>query len=139
LVLPEDHVCHAASRPTETPLTTTSTDIPDGYAGLDIGPQTIQTISHLVRQCNSVIWNGPLGMFEMPYYAFGTFSVARVVSQCSAAKGTISIVGGGDTASAVMKSGEAAHISHISTGGNATLELLEGKVLPAVAVLDNKE
>lgn len=139
VVLPEDHVCHAHTRPAEAPLTTTSANIPDGYAGLDIGPLTIQSITHLVRQCSSVIWNGPLGMFEMPYYAFGTFSIARVVSQCSAAKGTTSIVGGGDTASAMMKSGEAAHISHISTGGNASLELLEGKVLPAVAVLDNKE
>ncbi|KPA75419.1 putative mitochondrial 3-phosphoglycerate kinase, glycosomal [Leptomonas pyrrhocoris] len=139
VTLTEDHVCHAHLRPADAPLTTTSAEIPDGYAALDIGPQTIQTVSHLVKQCRSVIWNGPLGMFEMPFYAFGTFSVARVVSQCSAAKGTISIVGGGDTASAMMKSGEAAHISHISTGGNASLELLEGKVMPAVVVLDNKE
>ena len=137
--LPEDHVCYAPLRPADAPLTTTSADIADGYAGLDIGPRTIQTVSHLVKRCSSVIWNGPLGMFEMPYYAFGTFSIARVVGQCSAAKGTISIVGGGDTASAMIKSGEAAHISHISTGGNASLELLEGKVLPAVAMLDNKE
>ncbi|KPI85628.1 Phosphoglycerate kinase glycosomal [Leptomonas seymouri] len=137
--LPEDHVCYTHARPTDASFTTSGADIPDGCAGLDIGPQTIQAVSNLVKQCSSVIWNGPLGMFEMPYYAFGTFSVARVVSQCSVAKGTISIVGGGDTASAIVKSGEAARISHISTGGSASLELLEGKVLPAVAVLDNKE
>lgn len=139
LALPEDHICHTDARPTDAPVTTATADVPEGYTGLDIGPRSIQAVTRMVKECSSVIWNGPLGMFEIPSFAVGTISVARVIGQRSATRGTISIVGGADTACAVSKAGETAHISHVSTGGNVALELLEGKVLPAVAALDNKE
>jgi len=107
--------------------------IPDGTMGLDIGPDSISHISNLIANSSTVIWNGPMGVFEMPNFAKGTFAVAQALadSEC------ISIVGGGDSVAAVKKSGLAPKMSHISTGGGASLELLEGKVLPGVAALDD--
>jgi phosphoglycerate kinase len=110
------------------------TEIPKGLAGVDIGPQTIAEYSRVVAGAKTVVWNGPMGIFETPEYARGTFEIARAV----AATGAKSIVGGGDSASAVHLSGVAQKISHISTGGGASLEFLEGKVLPGVAALTDK-
>ena len=110
------------------------TEIPKGLAGVDIGPRTIAEYSQVIAGAKTVVWNGPMGIFETPEYAKGTFAIARAV----AATGAKSIVGGGDSASAVHLSGVADKISHISTGGGASLEFLEGKVLPGVAALTDK-
>ncbi len=110
------------------------TEIPAGMAGVDIGPKTIAEYSKVIAGAKTVVWNGPMGIFENPEYAKGTFEIAKAV----AATGAKSIVGGGDSASAVHLSGVADKISHISTGGGASLEFLEGKVLPGVAALTDK-
>ncbi len=110
------------------------TEIPQGMAGVDIGPKTIIEYNKAISEARTIVWNGPMGIFENPEYAKGTFEVAKAV----AASGAKSIIGGGDSASAVHLSGVADKISHISTGGGASLEFLEGKVLPGVAALTNR-
>ena len=112
-------------------------DIPDGWMGLDIGPKSIELFSDAVKTAKTVVWNGPMGCFEMEKFNKGTFGVAAAVAEVKANGGT-SIIGGGDSVSAVKKSGLAPKMSHISTGGGASLEYLEGKVLPGVAALDQK-
>jgi phosphoglycerate kinase len=109
-------------------------EIPRGLAGVDIGPKTIIDYNKAISGARTIVWNGPMGIFETPEYAKGTFEVAKAV----AASGAKSIIGGGDSASAVHLSGVAEKISHISTGGGASLEFLEGKVLPGVAALTDK-
>jgi len=109
-------------------------EIPQGLAGVDIGPKTIAEYNKVISGAKTIVWNGPMGIFETPEYAKGTFEVAKAV----AASGAKSIIGGGDSASAVHLSGVADKISHISTGGGASLEFLEGKVLPGVAALTDK-
>jgi phosphoglycerate kinase len=106
-------------------------DIPDGWMGLDIGPATIASFSDAVSEAKTIVWNGPLGMFELVPFSSGTFKLVDAVAQ----SGALSIVGGGDTDTAVHKTGKSDKISYISTGGGAFLELLEGKTLPAVAAL----
>ena len=112
-------------------------DVPDGWMGLDIGPKSIELFSNAVKTAKTVVWNGPMGCFEMEKFNKGTFGVAAAVAEVKAGGGT-SIIGGGDSVSAVKKSGLAPKMSHISTGGGASLEYLEGKVLPGVAALDDK-
>ena len=106
-------------------------DIPDGWMGLDIGPATIAAFSDAVKTAKTVVWNGPLGMFELVPFSSGTFKLVDAV----VASGALTIVGGGDTDTAIHKTGKSDQISYISTGGGAFLELLEGKTLPAVAAL----
>jgi phosphoglycerate kinase len=113
------------------------TKIPQGWRGLDIGPETVKIISMEVRRAKTVVWNGPMGVFEMPNFANGTLEVARVLAEATKT-GTISIVGGGDSAAAVAQAGFDKAISHVSTGGGASLEFLEGKELPGVAALDRR-
>ena len=115
----------------------TEGDIEDGWMGLDIGPKTIALFSDAVKAAKTVVWNGPMGCFEFAPLAKGTFGVCDAVATVKA-NGGMSIIGGGDSVSAVKKSGKAAEMSHISTGGGASLEYLEGKVLPGVAALDDK-
>ena len=115
----------------------TEGDIEDGWMGLDIGPKTIALFSEAVKAAKTVVWNGPMGCFEFAPLAKGTFGVCDAVATVKA-NGGMSIIGGGDSVSAVKKSGKAAEMSHISTGGGASLEYLEGKVLPGVAALDEK-
>ena len=112
-------------------------DVPDGWMGLDIGPKSIELFADAVKTAKTVVWNGPMGCFEMEKFNKGTFGVAAAVAEVKANGGT-SIIGGGDSVSAVKKSGLAPKMSHISTGGGASLEYLEGKVLPGVAALDAK-
>ena len=112
-------------------------DVPDGWMGLDIGPKSIELFSNAVKAAKTVVWNGPMGCFEMAKFAAGTFGVCDAVATVKA-NGGVSIIGGGDSVSAVKKSGKAAEMSHVSTGGGASLEYLEGKVLPGVAALDVK-
>ena len=112
-------------------------DIPEGWMGLDIGPKSIALFSEAVKAAKTVVWNGPMGCFEFAPLAKGTFGVCDAVA-CVKANGGVSIIGGGDSVSAVKKSGKAAEMTHISTGGGASLEFLEGKVLPGVAALSDK-
>ncbi|MGA9120683.1 MAG: phosphoglycerate kinase [Bacteroidota bacterium] len=113
------------------------TKIPTGWRGLDIGPETVKIISMEVRKAKTVVWNGPMGVFEMPNFANGTLEIARVLAEATKA-GTTSIVGGGDSAAAVAQAGFDKAISHVSTGGGASLEFLEGKELPGVTALDKR-
>jgi phosphoglycerate kinase len=109
-------------------------DIPDGWMGLDIGPKSVELFADAIKGAKTVVWNGPMGCFEFAPLAKGTYGVCDAVATVKA-NGGISIIGGGDSVSAVKKSGKAAEMSHISTGGGASLEFLEGKVLPGVAAL----
>lgn len=133
LLLPVDNV--AADRFDANAATqVVGMDIPDGWMALDIGPRTVELFGNEIRQAKMVVWNGPMGCFEMAPFAAGTFGVCRAVAE----SGAVSIIGGGDSVSAVNQSGLADKMSHISTGGGASLEFLEGKTLPGVAVLDDK-
>jgi phosphoglycerate kinase len=105
--------------------------------GLDNGPESTKMIQGELADCKTIIWNGPMGVFEMEAFAKGTNDVAKTLAECTA-KGAITIIGGGDSVAAVEKAGLADKMSHISTGGGASLELLEGQVLPGVAALDSK-
>jgi phosphoglycerate kinase len=109
--------------------------IPDGWMGLDIGPDSVKVFQEALADCKTVIWNGPMGVFEFDNFAAGTNAIAHTLAELSA-NGTTTIIGGGDSVAAVEKVGVAEKMSHISTGGGASLELLEGKVLPGVAALD---
>jgi len=108
--------------------------VPDGWRILDVGPQTVASFSKVIAEAGTVVWNGPMGVFEMPNFAKGTFAIAKAVAESSA----ISIIGGGDSAAAIAQSGLADKISHISTGGGASLEMLEGIPLPGLAALLDK-
>lgn len=133
LLLPVDNV--AADKFAEDAATQiVGQDIPAGWMALDIGPQTIAAYAAAIQGAKTVVWNGPMGCFEMAPFAAGTFGVCAAV----AASGATSIIGGGDSVSAVNKSGLAAKMTHISTGGGASLEYLEGKELPGVAALSDQ-
>lgn len=108
--------------------------VPEGWRILDIGPQTVEAFSKVIEAAGTVVWNGPMGVFEFPRFAQGTFEIARAVADSHA----VSIVGGGDSVAAINQSGLAAKITHISTGGGASLEMLEGLELPGVAALQDK-
>jgi len=108
--------------------------IPDGWEGLDIGPKSIKVYISVIKSAGTVIWNGPVGVFEIDQFAKGTFSIAQALADSNA----ISIIGGGDSAAAIKKAGLVDKIDHISTGGGASLELLEGKTLPGIAALLDK-
>jgi phosphoglycerate kinase len=110
-------------------------NIPDGWMGLDIGPDSVKVFQEALSTCKSVLWNGPMGVFEFDKFAAGTDAIAHTLADITAT-GTTTIIGGGDSVAAVEKVGVAEKMSHISTGGGASLELLEGKVLPGIAALD---
>ena len=112
-------------------------EIPDSFEGLDIGPETAKHYAAIIRSAGTVVWNGPMGVFEMPPFDAGTKAVADAVADATA-KGAITIIGGGDSAAAVEQLGYADKVSHVSTGGGASLEMLEGKAFATVAVLDDK-
>ncbi len=108
--------------------------VPDGWEGMDIGPKTIALFSDAIKNAATVVWNGPMGVFEFPNFAIGTKAIAEALANSNA----ITIIGGGDSAAAVTQLGYASKMTHISTGGGASLELLEGKVLPGIECLNNK-
>jgi len=109
--------------------------IPDGWMGLDVGPESVKVFQDALADCKTIIWNGPMGVFEVDQFAVGTEAIARTLADLTP-KGVTTIIGGGDSVAAVEKVGLAEQMSHISTGGGASLELLEGKVLPGIAALD---
>jgi len=109
-------------------------EIPDGYLGLDIGPETIKLYDQLIHEARTVVWNGPMGVFETPPFDAGTKAVAQAIAE----SGATSIIGGGDSAAALRKLGFADKVTHVSTGGGASLEMLKGKTFAAVEVLDEK-
>lgn len=111
-------------------------NIPDGWMGLDIGPESVQLFQQALADCKTIVWNGPMGVFEFDKFAVGTEAIARTLADLSK-QGATTIIGGGDSVAAVEKVGLAEQMSHISTGGGASLELLEGKVLPGIAALDD--
>ncbi len=113
------------------------TRIPSGWRGLDIGPETVKLINMEVRRAKTIVWNGPMGVFEMPNYANGTLEVAKLLAEATRA-GATTIVGGGDSAAAIAQAGYETAVSHVSTGGGASLEFLEGRMLPGLAALDTK-
>ena len=134
LLLPIDTVAADAFDANANTQIVPTTAIPDGWQGLDIGPKTIAAYCDAVKDAGTVIWNGPMGVFEFPAFAVGTKAIAQALSETSA----ITIVGGGDSAAAVEQLGYADKMTHISTGGGASLEFMEGKVLPGVACLLDK-
>jgi phosphoglycerate kinase len=111
--------------------------IPPGWMGLDIGSQTIKSFSTILESAKTIIWNGPMGVFEIDETAAGTYAIANILADVTA-RGATTVIGGGDSASAVNKAGVADKVSHVSTGGGASLEFIEGKTLPGVAALTDK-
>lgn len=134
MLLPADVVC-AGEFSNDAPARICSReDIPADMMGMDIGPETVRIYSAEIEKASTVVWNGPMGVFEMENFARGTRSIAEALSRCSG----VTIIGGGDSAAAVEHFGLAGKMTHISTGGGASLEFLEGKELPGVAVLEDK-
>ena len=137
LLLPVDHVVGAEFRADTAIKTVSIHDTPDGWMGLDIGPKTIETYKQKIAGAKTIVWNGPMGVFEMPAFAKGTLAIAKAVADATTA-GATSIVGGGDSVAALHQCGVADKISHISTGGGASLEFLGGRKLPGVEALTDK-
>ena len=133
-LIPVDNVVGMEYKPDTEHKVVDSDKIPDGWMGLDIGPKTAELFSDAVKGAGTVVWNGPMGVSEWENFAAGTIAVAKAVAE----SGAISIIGGGDSAAAVEKLGYAEKMTHISTGGGASLEFLEGKILPGIACLNDK-
>jgi phosphoglycerate kinase len=134
-LLPTDVIIADNFAPDANAKTVSINDIPDGWMGLDIGPDSVKTFQEALADCKTVVWNGPMGVFEFEKFAKGTEAIAHTLAELTG-KGATTIIGGGDSVAAVEKVGVAEKMSHISTGGGASLELLEGKVLPGIAALD---
>lgn len=134
LLLPVDNVI-ADKFDNEANIQTVGNDIPDGWMALDIGPETVSAFQKEISRARTVVWNGPMGCFEMPRFAAGTQAVCKAVAESTAT----SIIGGGDSVAAVNRSGLADSMTHISTGGGASLEFLEGKTLPGIAALSDND
>ena len=134
-LIPVDNKVGKEYKPDTEAMVVNSDEIPDGWMGLDIGPKTQQLFADAVKDAGTVIWNGPMGVSEWDNFAAGTIAVATAIADSNA----ISIIGGGDSAAAIQKLGFADKMSHISTGGGASLEYLEGKELPGIAALNDKK
>jgi phosphoglycerate kinase len=131
ILLPQDHVCAEAFQEDAKAIAVDGADIPDGLMGLDIGPKTRKQYAERIRGAKTVVWNGPMGVFEWPAFRGGTEAVGRAVADCAG----YTVIGGGDSVAAIELLGLASKVKHISTGGGASLELLEGTLLPGIAVL----
>jgi phosphoglycerate kinase len=132
VTLPLDHLCAAEFKEDATVVPVDAVDIPDGLIGMDVGPKTLAKVEQELKSARSIVWNGPMGVFEFEAFAEGTKAVAEMVASC---EGT-TVVGGGDSVAAVNKFGFADRIDHVSTGGGASLEFLEGRVLPGIKALE---
>ncbi|ULQ60362.1 phosphoglycerate kinase [Brucepastera parasyntrophica] len=137
IILPVDHLCAETFSADAKPVPVDGLDIPDNLMGMDVGPKTIALYKEIILASKSIVWNGPVGVFEFDAFAKGTEEVAHLVAEATE-KGAVSVVGGGDSVAAVNKFNLASKMSHVSTGGGASLEFLEGKTLPGIAVLDQK-
>ncbi|KAL3797153.1 hypothetical protein HJC23_000491 [Cyclotella cryptica] len=138
VLLPLDHICHTACCATDSPLVTENANIPDGYIALDIGPKTAEQYQNCIASCRTAVWSGPMGVYEMPSYSNGTFVIAKAMGDGTQERGLVSIIGGGASATAARVCGHEGRVSHISSGGGASLDLLlEGKNLPGISVLDD--
>jgi phosphoglycerate kinase len=136
LVLPTDAVVAAELKPGVATLAVGRDAIPADQAMFDVGPETVQRYAGLVRSARTVLWNGPMGVFETAPFDAGTLGVAHALAEATAA-GATTIVGGGDSAAAIAQAGLDSQVTHVSTGGGASLEFLEGKALPGVDALDD--
>jgi phosphoglycerate kinase len=138
LVLPVDAVIgDAFDNNANTQTIAVKEGVPDGWSIYDIGPGTVESFKSYLKDAQTVVWNGPMGVFEMSSFAKGTNAIAQILAE-QTDRGAVTIIGGGDSAAAVEASGLAARITHISTGGGASLEMLEGKALPGVVALKDK-
>ena len=135
ILLPVDNICGQEFSNDTLRITVHSKQIPDGWEGMDIGPQTQALFAAEIANAATVVWNGPMGVFEFPNFAGGTRAIAQALADNH---NCVSIIGGGDSAAAVEQMGYADKMTHISTGGGASLEFLEGKELPGVAALNDK-
>jgi len=135
IILPTDVVVADAFSADAVSKTVPVKSVPAGWRILDIGPKTVKAFVKTLKGAQTVVWNGPMGVFEVPRFAEGTFAVARALAELP---GATTIIGGGDSAAAVEQAGVADKVSHVSTGGGASLEFLEGKTLPGVATLEDK-
>ena len=133
IVLPVDHVAATSFDASAVPVPIDQLDLPDNMLGLDVGPKTLAKYKEVIAGAKTIVWNGPVGVFEFDAFAKGTEEVAKLVAE-ETGKGVITVVGGGDSVAAVNKFGLASKMSHVSTGGGASLELLEGKKLPGIEV-----
>jgi len=131
-LLPVDHVCGAEPKETARREVTPGREIPEGLMGLDIGPRTLDAYRQRILSAGTVFWNGPMGLFEQKPWAEGTFGIARAMAESKA----VTVVGGGDSAAAVEEAGLVAKMKHVSTGGGASLEFIEGRELPGIKVLE---
>ncbi|MCQ2595271.1 MAG: phosphoglycerate kinase [Treponemataceae bacterium] len=134
IVLPVDHVGAEGFSADAAPVAVDGMDIPDNLMGMDVGPKTVEIYKKEILAAKSIVWNGPVGVFEFENFAKGTGEVAHLVAEATA-NGAMSVVGGGDSVAAVNKFNLASKMSHVSTGGGASLEFLEGKTLPGIAIL----
>ena len=133
--LPEDTVCAKECVEGAETITVPTSEIPDEWEGLDIGPKSIEKFLNVIKEAKTVIWNGPMGFSELSTFANGTIEVAKALA---ANEEAVTIIGGGDSAAAVEKFGMSDKMTHVSTGGGASLEFIEGKVLPGIDALNNK-
>ena len=135
LLLPVDHVATQVFSAEAASKVVSGQALEDGWMGMDIGPQSVEKFKAALKGAKTVFWNGPMGVFEFPKFAEGTNAIARTLAGL---EGAVTVIGGGDSVSAVKKAGLADRMSHISTGGGASLELVEGKTLPGVAALADR-
>jgi phosphoglycerate kinase len=134
VLLPHDHVC-AQQVEHESPVQVVNTPIPEGWIGVDIGPETVAKYSHMLMQAKTIVWNGPVGVFEIEPFDLGTRHIAEAIAMATN-DGAISIAGGGDTSSAISSFGLDDQMTHISSGGGASLQMLGGKAFSSVVLLD---
>lgn len=135
IYMPVDNVCADDFSNDANRQTVATGQIPDGWEGLDIGPETVKLFTDVVLNSKTILWNGPMGVFEFPNFAVGTNAIAEAVVKATEENGAFSLIGGGDSASAVNQAGYGDRVSYVSTGGGALLEYMEGKTLPGVAAL----